>query len=94
MTKLIIIGKGYTFDENGEIKPCRHNELEFNPGPYSDEHVRKYNLPYESGEAFARARAAEILIEFDTHGGDNNAVPGSPEGPPNPCGPHRIIEEP
>lgn len=57
---------------------CVHNTLGFDPGPYT--------------EAEARTRAAEIVDEFDTHGGDDTAYPGSPTGPPNPCGPHRIVE--
>lgn len=57
----------------------KHNTLSFNPGPYT--------------ESEARQRAAEIITEFDTHGGDDTAYAGTPTGPPNPCGPHKIIEQ-
>lgn len=60
----------------GEI--CNHNTLHFNPGPYTEQQ--------------ARQRASEIIKEFDEHGGNNTATPGSFTGPPNPCGPHKIIE--
>lgn len=58
---------------------CTHNTLAWNPGPYTEE--------------YARQRAAEIIKEFDTHGGDDSAVAGSPEGPPNGCGYEHVERE-
>lgn len=85
MTKrLVIVGNG-----------CRHNTLYYPTKVWS--------------ETEAIQRANEILREFDTDGGqrcncldgivgpnkrcNGQGHPGSPTGPPNPCGPHRIIEE-
>lgn len=74
-----VTGQGQTITRNDQqlkSPPCLHFEGHW-PNPYSEDE--------------AKAQAAEVLKELDTHTGDDELLTGLAGGPPNPCGPHKII---